>query len=239
MIGRFMPRFAPVFVWAGGTLFVASLALTAWWYLFVLGRALPFAGWQPLLIDTVLFSMFAAHHSVFARDSVKRSVAMLIPDGLLRSLYVWTASVLLILVCLLWQRVGGELYSAHGVRAVVHVVVQLTGIWMIVQSVRAIDPLELAGIRQPLPAPQRETKEQALQVGGPYRFVRHPLYCGWILAVFGHPHMTADRLAFAAITTFYLVIAIPWEERSLTKSFGEAYRQYTRQVRWRVMPFIY
>jgi protein-S-isoprenylcysteine O-methyltransferase Ste14 len=35
------------------------------------------------------------------------------------------------------------------------------------------------------------------------------------------------------------VIAIPWEERSLAKTFGEAYRQYTRQVRWRVMPFIY
>jgi protein-S-isoprenylcysteine O-methyltransferase Ste14 len=234
-----MPGFERGFVWAGGALFVASLALTVWWYLVVLGRALPFTGWTPLLIDIGLFSLFAAHHSVFARDVVKRSVAMVIPASVHKSFYVWTASVLLMLVCLLWQPVGGELFALRGVRAATLVLVQLIGIWMIAQSVRGIDPLDLAGIRQPPPAAERGTKEQGLQVGGVYRFVRHPLYFGWILATFGHPHMTGDRLAFAAITTFYLLIAIPWEERSLTESFGEAYREYKRQVRWRVMPFIY
>jgi protein-S-isoprenylcysteine O-methyltransferase Ste14 len=226
-----------VFVWTGGALFVASLALTAWCYLIVFARALPFAGWTPLLVDIVLFSLFAVHHSVFARDGVKRAVATVIPAPLLRSFYVWTASLLLMLVCLLWQPVGGDLYAERGVRAAAHVLVQLIGLWLIVQSVRAIDPLELAGIRQS--AAESGPQEQALQVGGVYRIVRHPLYCGWIIAVLGHPHMTGDRLAFAAITIFYLVVAVPWEERSLTESFGEAYREYARQVRWRVMPFIY
>jgi protein-S-isoprenylcysteine O-methyltransferase Ste14 len=234
-----MPRLARVFVWSGGALFVASLGLTAWWYLIALGRALPFAGWQPLLINGALFALFAAHHSLFARDGVKRSVALVVTEGLLRSFYVWTASVLLILVCLLWQPVGGVWYGARGVGAVALAVVQLIGIGMIAMSVRAIDPLDLAGIRLPRPAAERHTEEQKLKVDGPYRFVRHPLYFGWILVVFGHPHMTGDRLAFAAITTAYLVMAIPWEEQALAKSFGEAYRQYTRQVRWRVMPFIY
>ena len=234
-----MPGFDRVFVWAGGALFVASLALTAWWYLIVLGRALPFTGWTPLLIDMALFSVFAAHHSVFAREGVKRSVAMVIPGGLLRSLYVWTASVLLMLVCLLWQPVGGEVFADRGVRAVAHVLTQLFGVWLIVQSVRAIDPLDLAGIRQPAAAAERVTKGPALQVGGVYQIVRHPLYCGWIVAVLGHPHMTGDRLAFAAITTFYLVIAIPWEERSLTAEFGDQYRRYQQRVRWRVVPYLY
>ena len=234
-----MPIFARVFVWTGGALFVASLALTAWWYLDVLGRTLPFTGWGPLLIDTALFSLFAAHHSVFARDGVKRVVAVLIPGHLIRSFYVWTASVLLMLVCLLWVPIGSEFYDARGVRAVAHVLVQVMGLGMIVQSVRAIDPLDLAGIREPGPHAERRAKGPALQVGSVYRLVRHPLYLGWILAVFAHPHMTGDRLAFAAITSCYLVAAIPWEERSLTDSFGEAYREYTRQVRWRVMPFIY
>ena len=74
---------------------------------------------------------------------------------------------------------------------------------------------------------------------GPYRWVRHPLYLGWLLMVFGAAHMTGDRLAFAAITTAYLVVAIPWEERSLRQSFGEAYARYMRDVRWRMIPFIY
>jgi protein-S-isoprenylcysteine O-methyltransferase Ste14 len=51
--------------------------------------------------------------------------------------------------------------------------------------------------------------------------------------------MTGDRLTFAIITTTYLMAAIPWEERSLEDAFGESYRQYKRQVRWRMVPFVY
>jgi methanethiol S-methyltransferase len=163
---------------------------------------------------------------------VKARVARLVPEPLVRSLYVWTASVLLILVCAWWAPIGGELYDGRGWRQFAHAAVQLYGIWLIVQSVRGIDPLELAGIR-------REAARGPLQIRGPYALVRHPVYFGWVLAVFGAAHMTGDRLAFAAITTLYLVIAVPWEERSLVRSFGDDYVRYTRVVRWRIVPFIY
>jgi len=51
--------------------------------------------------------------------------------------------------------------------------------------------------------------------------------------------MTGDRLAFAVISSFYLVIAVPWEERSLRQSFGADYDRYVATVRWRVLPFLY
>jgi protein-S-isoprenylcysteine O-methyltransferase Ste14 len=57
--------------------------------------------------------------------------------------------------------------------------------------------------------------------------------------VFCAAHMTGDRLAFAIVTTGYLVAAIPWEERSLRQSFGEGYDRYTNDVKWRMIPFIY
>ena len=38
---------------------------------------------------------------------------------------------------------------------------------------------------------------------------------------------------------FYLVVAIPWEERSLERSFGDEYERYKARVRWRMIPFIY
>lgn len=215
-------------------MFVASLALCTWWYVVFLGVSRPPAGAASLVFDIVLFTGFALHHSLFARDRVKRALEAIVPDTLLRSVYVWTASTLLIAVCLLWRPLGGDLYDDRGVLASGHVLVQLAGVWLIARSVRAIDALELAGIR----AADRSAND-SLQTGGPYRLVRHPLYLGWMLAAFGAAHMTRDRFAFAAISSLYLVVAIPLEERGLRKSFGAAYEAYARQVPWRVIPFVY
>jgi protein-S-isoprenylcysteine O-methyltransferase Ste14 len=223
---------AAVIRWSGGAIFVIALAVCLWCYLFVLGESRPWLGWTPFGVDALLITVFAMHHSVFARAGVKRWMARAIPEPLLRSVYVWIASVLLIGVCLLWQPVGGEFYASSGWRAALHAAVQLAGIAVIAQSVRAIDPLELAGIRPP-------SGSDGLQIDGPYRLVRHPLYFGWMLASFGAAHMTGDRLTFAALTSLYLAMAIPWEERSLVAAFGDAYRRYQRQVRWRMIPFIY
>jgi len=109
------------------------------------------------------------------------------------------------------------------------------------QIVARLDPLELAGIRTEEEAARRRTASgpSALQITGPYRLVRHPIYLGWILIVFGVSHMTGDRLAFATVSSLYLIVAVPWEERSLRQSFGEDYDRYMRQVRWRVLPYMY
>jgi len=48
--------------------------------------------------------------------------------------------------------------------------------------------------------------------------------------------MTTSRLLFAVTSTAYLVAAIPWEEKSLVDAFGEKYRTYQRQMRWRLIP---
>lgn len=221
-----------MFVWLGGALFVGSLGLCAWLYLFVLGRPLTSAGWGSVAIDTLLITCFALHHSLLARDRAKAWVAHTVGPDLIRSAYVWVASALLIAVCLEWRPIGGEFYAFGGGLGVAFAAVQLAGLWLTARGAARIDPLELAGIH---PA----THTQGLQVTGPYRLVRHPLYLGWLLMVFGAAHMTGDRLLFAALTTGYLVVAIPWEERSLRSSFGADYERYMRDVKWRMVPFIY
>ena len=234
-----MTKFERLFVWSGGALFVLSLLACAYKYVFA-WASLPTTsgrsssgspGWA-VAIDATLFAVFALHHSLFARDSIKRRVARLVPDRLLRSVYVWIASLLLLVVLALWQPIAGHPYTVTGWRSIVHAAVQLGGIWLIARAVAKIDALELAGIR---PA----SGSDSLQIAGPYRWVRHPLYLGWLLAVFGAADMTADRLAFAAITTVYLLIAIPWEERSLRRIFGEPYARYQQAVRWRIIPYVY
>ena len=227
-----MTRFAQLFVWLGGAVFVGSLMVCVWWFVVVLGRPAPPGGATAWLWNVLLFSAFAAHHSVFARESVKQWLAAAVPAELIRSVYVWTASLLLIAVCLLWRPIGGELFEVHGAGAVALALVQLAGIAVIARAVATIDPLELAGIRQ-------SSAATSLQVGGVYRVVRHPLYLGWLLATLGAAHMTGDRLAFALITAAYLFAAVPLEERSLVRSFGDDYARYQREVRWRIVPFIY
>jgi len=221
------------FVWAGGTIFVASLALTAWSYTMWLGVDRPPTGWMSIVINGLLVTMFALHHSAFAREPIKNRLATLIPTRLLRSLYVWIASSLLILVYVLWQPVGGTVYRVTGLPAWIFAIVQLTGVGLIAQSARAIDPLELAGIRN------SKTTDVELQTDGVYGIVRHPLYFGWVLCVFGAAHMTGDRLTFAVLTTTYLVIAMPWEERALEREFGQRYRLYKQAVRRRLLPYLY
>lgn len=229
-----MSRSERLFVWIGGAWFLASLALTAWWYAVVLARVTAFAGWRPLAYDAMLFSVFALHHSALARPATKAVLSRVCPDRLLRSVYVWTASLLLILVCALWRPIGGDLFQVAGPHKVVPLTVQLAGLSLIVLSVRAIDALELAGIGR-----RGAGVIDRLHTTGPYRLVRHPLYLGWMLIVFGAAHMTGDRLAFAVITSLYLLIAMRWEERSLERTFGDAYGGYKRQVRWRVVPYLY
>src|SRR5262245_7666435 len=138
---------AGAIAWLGGGLFVASLALTAFWYFIQLGGNLPFAGWTPVAVDAGLITLFALHHSLFAREAVKR-VLTFIPATLIRSVYVWVASALLIAVVLAWRRVGGELWTISGGWAFALALLQAVGILIIARSVAGLDPLELAGIRQ-------------------------------------------------------------------------------------------
>jgi len=236
-----MRTFERVFVWAGGTAFALSIAFAALTYFVRFQRDQPWRGSAPIVANAAMFMVFALHHSLFAREWIKRRLAP-IPERLRRSVYVWIASLLLAVVCLAWRAVGGTPYDLHGPAAWLLGAIQAAGVWLIARAVGKIDPLELAGIRtagaaetSAKTAPEREP----LQITGPYGIVRHPLYLGWILVTFGAAHMTGDRLAFAAITAAYLVVAVPWEERALRQSFGDEYARYCQLVRWRIVPYVY
>jgi protein-S-isoprenylcysteine O-methyltransferase Ste14 len=230
------PARAPLLSWLGGALFVGSLSFFAWTY-FVRFADVPSSGAfvAPLVVNTLLFGVFALHHSILARSGAKRWVTRHVPLPLERTLYVCVASVLFIGVCAWWQDLPGRLYRQSDSWALPHWAIVGLGVLVMLRATATIDPLELAGIRQGAGKPSGGD----FKVAGPYRFVRHPIYLGWVLIVFGVPDMTSTRLAFAAISTAYLVIAIPFEERSLVEMFGDTYRGYQRTVRSRLLPGVW
>ena len=235
-----------VFAWLGAAAFAGSLSYFLFTFLVTFGGPSsldPSAGWWgPASMDVALFSAFALHHSLFARSGLKRWVRTTIPAGLERALYSWIASVLFILVCAAWRPVSGVVYSIPQPWNWIGYAAQAAGIVFTFFGARSLDVLDLAGVRQVMES-QRTPSDGAthvpLQTDGVYGVVRHPLYFGWVLLVLGAPHMTADRFTFALVSTLYIAVAIPFEERALEDTFGPDYARYRKHVRWRMVPGLY
>jgi protein-S-isoprenylcysteine O-methyltransferase Ste14 len=175
---------------------------------------------------------------VFARTWARAAVARTVPPHLERACYAWASSLLFIGVCRLWQPVPGVAYQLAGAWWWLGMAAQAAGMAITCLASVAVDPLDLAGIRQ-LRAAHGAPAQASLKTTGMYGLVRHPIYFGWALLVFGAPTMTGTRLSFALVSTAYLAIAIPFEERGLVGTFGQQYDEYRERVRWRMIPGVY
>jgi methanethiol S-methyltransferase len=222
----------------GGLVFAGSLLYFTWQY--AVGFDAPVTADNqvfPIVIDVLLFSTFAMHHSLFARSGAKHALTRVIPPALERSAYVWIASVMFIATCALWQPVPGVIWHVEGAGSTALRIVQLAAVIFTLAAARHLDILDLSGIRQALALPAN--RPMKLDEHGPYGLVRHPIYLGWVFMVWPAPVMNSTRLVFAAISTVYLIVAIPFEERDLHRTFGEAYGQYASKVRFKILPGIY
>ena len=226
------------FAWLGSALFLASLLLFLYTYFIGFAEPAP-AGPRvgPTITNLLLFSAFALHHSLLARARLREAVRRLVTPRLERAVYTWTASLLFAAVCISWRPVPGVAYTLNGVWWWIGVAAQGAGFLLVFRGSSAIDVLDLAGVRQVSTA--ADPQHVALETGGVYSLVRHPIYLGWTLIVFGAPVMTMTRLTFAVISTAYVAIAVPWEERTLLQTFGADYEAYRRRVRWRMLPGVY
>lgn len=224
-------------MWIGALLFAASLTSFALVYGNVLRVPAPPTAepvWPAILANVALFTLFTVHHSVMARTGAKAWISRMIPAELERSTYVWIASLMFLAVCWLWQPLPGMAWEVTAPFKWAMFGVQLAGLALTERAARVIGVWELAGVRQ-----ANRERPVEFKITGPFGLVRHPIYLGWVLIVFGAPEMTNSRLLFAVVSTAYLVAAIPWEERSLVEAFGDKYREYQRQVRSRMLPGIW
>jgi protein-S-isoprenylcysteine O-methyltransferase Ste14 len=185
-----------------------------------------------IVTDLLLMSILAIQHSGMARKGFKRLLTGLVSPVLERSTYLLCSSLALIVLFTFWQPVRTVVWHIDNLAlAFVVQLVSMLGWLLVVYSTFLVSHFELFGLKQvgmnfigrPVPA-------RSFRTPGAYRRVRHPLYLGFIIAVWATPTMTVGSLLFAAAATATIFIGIVLEERDLVATFGKQYRQYKTRV---------
>lgn len=191
---------------------------------------LPF--WQALAINLGLLGLFAVQHSVMARPAFKKAWTKIIPQAAERSTYVMFSNLAMIALFAFWQPMGGSVWTvtAEPMRTAI-IGVYFIGWAVLFYATWLINHFDLFGLRQVwYHLRQKTPPEMKFRVPGMHKYVRHPIYVGWLIIFWATPTMTVAHLVFAIMTTAYIVIAIQFEEKDLVDEFGDDYRTYQQEV---------
>jgi protein-S-isoprenylcysteine O-methyltransferase Ste14 len=186
---------------------------------------------QALAINVALLALFAVQHSVMARPWFKALWTRIVPQPAERSTYMLFSCAALFLLFWKWQPMGGVIWNVENASGRLALTASYAVGWAIVLAATfLLNHFDLFGLRQ-IWLHLFGRPYTPLRFGTPffYRFVRHPLYLGWLLVFWSAPVMTSAHLVFALATTTYIFIAIQFEERDLARLHSE-YAEYRRRV---------
>jgi protein-S-isoprenylcysteine O-methyltransferase Ste14 len=194
------------------------------------GRIAPVG--EAVVVNLVFLLLFAIQHSLMARAQFKAWFTRFVPKPVERSTYIMLSNLALILLCWQWRPIP---YVVWGIQqpllAWTLIGASLLGWLIAVTSTFLINHFQLFGLEQvannlagrQMPPPRFRTPLF-------YKFVRHPLYLGFIIAFWATPMMTIGHLMLAAFMTAYILVGATLEERDLLELFGDEYRRYQARV---------
>jgi protein-S-isoprenylcysteine O-methyltransferase Ste14 len=82
-------------------------------------------------------------------------------------------------------------------------------------------------------------QNRGIKTGGVYRFVRHPMYLGYMLAEAGYvvDSFSPFNIFILALSVLFLLLRLQSEEHLL--ELDKAYKSYSRKTRWKLLPLIF
>jgi protein-S-isoprenylcysteine O-methyltransferase Ste14 len=195
--------------------------------------------WIAVVVDVLLLGLFAVQHSVMARQGFKRWWTRFVSPPAERSTYVLAASLSVALLLWQWRPLPAIVWSVDNAagQATLYLISAL-GWSILLASTFLINHFELFGLQQVFNYWRGvRSNPPAFKTPALYRYVRHPLYLGFILAFWASPRMTQGHLLFSLATTAYIFVGIFFEERDLIAHFGDEYRRYRQRVPM-ILPFL-
>jgi protein-S-isoprenylcysteine O-methyltransferase Ste14 len=184
-----------------------------------------------LAVDIGWFILFAVQHSGMARASFKQRWTRLVPPHAERSTYVLASALMVILLLVCWQPIPIVIWRSDGILRQALYGLSFAGWGILLLSSYLIDHFELFGLRQPWDHLRKSSPEpRPFATPLLYRYVRHPLYLGFLIAFWAAPTMSVSHFIFALGMTAYALIGVRFEERDLVRHFGDEYRQYQARV---------
>ncbi|WP_315835994.1 methanethiol S-methyltransferase [Bradyrhizobium prioriisuperbiae] len=187
---------------------------------------------EALIVNLLLMSLFAIQHSVMARKPFKLWWTQFVPKSVERSTYVLFSSFALALLFWQWRPLPAVVWQiANPQLAMAITALAFVGWLIVLTSTYLINHFELFGLHQVINnLTGREMPAPLFRTPLYYKFVRHPIYLGFIIAFWAAPTMTVGHLLFAAVTTAYIFVGILLEERDLVDLFGDEYLRYKQRV---------
>ncbi len=176
------------------------------------------------IVLAIVWILFCVFHSLFASDRIKKISGEVFKEKYYRLFYVLFAFASFGIAC--WIQIETNtilIYKLHISTLIVGSIVAMTGMSImalcITKYFRQLSGLDALFIGK---------KSNKLMITGMHRFVRHPLYLGTFIFIWGFfiafPFLT--WLISSSIITAYTLYAIRFEEKKLLDEFGEAYSHY-------------
>ncbi len=184
-----------------------------------------------LLLYALVWVSFALGHSLLAAAPGRRWLARLAGRG---DRLTYNGIALLHLALVLgcgWLWLGGRgAFVFPWPLDILRGIAILAGATVLLIAGRSYDPARFFGIVQlRAQAPERDLPAEPLVTSGLNGVVRHPLYLGLLLLVWGDVHAPLT-LATASFATLYVLIGIQFEEKKLRRLYGPTYDAYRTAV---------
>ena len=192
----------------------------------VAGSGAAGAAWNVLILG-----VFGIQHTIMARPAFKRWWTRICPPAIERSTFVLATVAILTWLVVAWRPFPGVVWQLEGAAALAITALAVVGWVIVLLSTFLIDHFELFGLKQTVayalgrPLEPAKFVERSL-----YKWVRHPLMLGFLIAFWAAPTMTWGHLLFAGVVTAYVLAALAIEEATLVELHGAAYEDYRRRV---------